>query len=268
MIDIIVLTFNQEEHTIKCLESIRAYTENYRLIWVDNGSSLMSRCIVMPYFLKHKNRLNIWSQKNLGFVGGINTALDSLINVYKTESEYIVLQNNDTIVTHNWLSAMIDVFKKGDSKIAAVGPVSSVEGSVHCWKRLCENIGFKCDPKFEMWDSTTRANYLRTNLKGIHCEAIENLKPPEVKMVAFFAAVIKKSIIKEIGFLDDSFGIGLCDDRDYCQRLYNAGYSCSIALDSYVEHNHSTTFKAAFKKFQVSEIYENNLKRFKEKHKL
>jgi len=267
MIDIIVLTFNQEEHTVKCLESIRKYTEDYRLVWVDNGSWIESRDVVMPYFLRHKNRLSIWSQKNLGFVGGINLALDSLMNVYKTESEYIVLQNNDTIVTNEWLTPMTKILDE-DPKIAAVGPVSSVQESVHCWKRLCQNVGFKYDPCFGMWDAKTRAKYLKENLNGRSCEALENLKPPKIKMVAFFAAVIRKSVFKEIGVLDDSYGIGLCDDRDYCHRLYNAGYKCAVALDSYVEHNHNTTFKASFKSFQVSEIYENNLKRFKEKHKL
>ena len=41
--DIIVPTFNQEDHTIRCFDSLREYTDNYRLIWADDGSTKESR---------------------------------------------------------------------------------------------------------------------------------------------------------------------------------------------------------------------------------
>jgi len=267
MIDIIVLTFNQEEHTIKCLESIREHTDNYRLVWVDNGSSIKSRQKVMPYFCKHKKRLSLWIQKNLGFVGGINAGLDNLMNVQKIKSKYIVLQNNDTIVTKGWLSSMSKILEDHPN-IAAVGPVSSVEKSVHCFKRLCEENNLRCDPSFYLMNREDRSEYLKSNFKNMFCEAIENLKPPKVKMIAFFSSIIRRSVFEEVGILDDNYGVGLCDDRDYCQRLYDVGYTCAVALDSYVEHNHSTTFKSTFKPFQIEKIYKDNLNKFKEKHKL
>jgi len=221
----------------------------------------------MPRFLQHKNRLTIWSQKNLGFVGGINIALKALLEVDSLNSEYIVLMNNDTIATKGWLSKMKCVLDN-NKNIAIAGPVSSVEGSVHDWKRIFQKINFNYDPNFESWDAMRREMYLSENLTGQFCEALDNLKPPLIKMIAFFASLIRVSVIKEIGILDERFGLGLCDDRDYCKRVYDAGYSCAVALDSYVEHNHSTTFKAEFKTFELRRLHENNIQQFKDKHNL
>lgn len=267
MIDIIVLTYNQEDFTNKCLESILNHTNDYRMVWADNGSKASSRQMVMPYFLNHQNRLSIWSQKNLGFIKGINNSIRSLIDIDETDAEYIVLQNNDTIVTKGWLDKMKKVLDE-NPKIAAVGPVSSVQGSVHCWKRLLKSINFNYDPRFGQWDTDKRAEYLSQNLEGRFCEALTNLKPPLVKMVAFFASVIRVSVIKEIGILDELFGLGLCDDRDYCKRIYDAGYECAIALDSYVHHDHHVTFKAEIPTFKIGVMHEENIKLFKTKHGL
>jgi len=97
-VDIIVLSYGQEDYTIRCFDSILKNTSDYRLVWVDNGSSVHSRKKVMDAFMKHENRLPIWSKENLGFIGGINLGVEMLLKNDKTEAEFISVLNNDIVL--------------------------------------------------------------------------------------------------------------------------------------------------------------------------
>jgi len=269
--DIIILTYGQPEVTIKCFESILKHTDNYRLVWVDNGSSTEARQKIMPYFLKHKVRIPLWSQINLGFVKGINFGLKSLLDEINTKSEHIVIQNNDTVVSPNWLREMVAVLEENDNTMA-VGPVSSVEDSVHDWNRIFKETGMLEsiyeDVNFGNLNADERGSYLSKKFSNKKCEALINNLEPKVKMLAFFCTIFKKEIFKKIGLLDDIYEFGLCDDRDYCTSIYRKGYNCAIALGSYVQHDHQTTFKSTFKNFQIQEMHQKNIERFKEKFNL
>jgi len=269
--DIIILTYGEPEATIKCFESILEHTDDYRLVWVDNGSPVEARQKIMPYFLKHRDRISLWSQINLGFVKGINFGLKSLLEDLNTKSKHIVIQNNDTIVSPNWLKEMIAVLED-DENTMAVGPVSSVDDSVHDWHRIFEEIDLLEliyeDVDFENLDVVERGLYLSNRFSKKKCESLINNLEPKIKMLAFFCTIFKKEIFKEIGLLDDIYEFGLCDDRDYCTSIYQKGYNCKVALGSYVQHDHQTTFKSTFKSFQIQDMHQKNIKKFKEKFNL
>lgn len=268
MVEIIVLTFNQPDATIECFNSILKNTkQKYRLVWVDNGSVQESRDKIMPHFLKHKNRIPIWSQNNLGFVKGVNLGLKTLIETIKTKSKYIVIQNNDTIVAKEWLSQMINVAEENEKNMA-VGPVSSVKKSTHDWRRVFKENNIKIKKDFNHLNLEDKGSFLINNFKNQSVEALENLLEPKVKMVAFFCTLFKKKIFEHIGFLDNIYDFGLCDDRDFCTRIYQKGFNCKIALGSYVEHNHQTTFRSEFKNFEISKMHQKNIKKFKKKFNL
>jgi glycosyltransferase involved in cell wall biosynthesis len=177
-VEIIVPTWNNEEFTIKCFESIRRHTptNDYRLVWLDNGSTQESRDVVMPEIARHRNKIVSWCSSNLGFVKGINTALELLLDVYETDARYIALQNNDTEVTPNWLEPMITLMDN-DKTIGAVGP-------------------------------TTDSNKQRLD------QFTGSFK--EVPTVTFFSVLMRTRVFREIGFLDENFGAGLFDDHDFC----------------------------------------------------
>ena len=123
--EIIVPTYNNEEYTKKCFETIRKHTpeKDYRLWWMDNGSTRESCEFVLPEFSKHKNKIGIWASENLGFVKGVNNALKLIFEVYGTDAQYIILQNNDTEVTKKWIEPMYSILEN-DSKIGMVSPVT------------------------------------------------------------------------------------------------------------------------------------------------
>ena len=193
--NIIVLSYGQESFTSKCFDSILENTDNYRLVWVDNGSSLESRNTVMKAFLKHENRLPIWTGTNLGFIGGVNLALEMILEALDDEFKFVVLLNNDTEVTNNWLSDMLLAFD--DERVAAVGPTTSTSGSWQWWKNEFYNSGIAIPSDL---DKTNDKNIISKRLKRIFGHKIKH-----VPMLAFFCTVFRRSIFEEVGLLDTRF---------------------------------------------------------------
>ena len=115
MIDIIIPTFNQDTFTIQCLKSIKRSThQNYRIVWVDNGSTYRSRKNVLIELSDH-NYLSIWLPDRVGFIQAVNIALR------ECRGEYVVILNNDTEVTSGWLDLLL-LPLKDCNKIVASGP--------------------------------------------------------------------------------------------------------------------------------------------------
>lgn len=122
-IDILIPSFNQIEAVLTCLESIRYYSSDYMLIFVDNGSDPGAFKEVEEELGKHNHRL-IRNYRNLGFVKAVNQGLSI------ATSEYVVLLNNDTEVTKYWLEKLRQPFLEYP-KLAAVGPVTN---ATDCWQ--------------------------------------------------------------------------------------------------------------------------------------
>ena len=119
---IIIPTYNNEEYTIRCMESISLHTKDYIILWVDDASSKESVEAVQRYLDEKSIPYElIIKDENSGFAKSVNLGLARALEL---ESEYIVIQNNDTEVYENWLDRMIDVVNR-DPRIGAVGPVTS-----------------------------------------------------------------------------------------------------------------------------------------------
>ena len=108
---------------------------SYRLVWIDNGSRPESRAALLATFARHSKRLSIWSGRNLGFVGGVNVALRAILGNFSSDAEYVVLLNNDTEVTPQWLERLIGAMER-DPSIAAAGPMTSPCSSWQAWPNV------------------------------------------------------------------------------------------------------------------------------------
>ncbi len=103
---IIILTYNELELTKKCLASIDQYTdkEEIELIIVDNGSSDGTR----EYISNLPDVKVILNEKNLGFAKGCNQGIEA------AAGDNLLFLNNDTMVTKNWLTAMLRVLYQSE----------------------------------------------------------------------------------------------------------------------------------------------------------
>ncbi|MBV5350522.1 glycosyl transferase family 2, partial [bacterium] len=62
------------------------------------------------------------------------------------------------------------------------------------------------------------------------------------RRIVVFCMVFRRSLVDEIGLLDEQFGSGNFEDDDFCLRAALAGYSNRIAGDVFIHHEGSATF--------------------------
>lgn len=133
-VSVVLLNWNGEEDTIECLDSLKSVDyPNYEVILVDNCSKKDSIDTIREYldndvyysydliekkdldeFTKREdsNLIFILNDENAGFAGGNNVALNYIKDT--CPSGYLMLLNNDTVITENLLTALVNKFNESD----------------------------------------------------------------------------------------------------------------------------------------------------------
>jgi GT2 family glycosyltransferase len=116
---IVVLTFNQMKYTKECVKSIQAHTpEPHEIIFVDNRSTDGTLKWLRKLVAKHDHYTLIENPENFGFARGCNQGIRA------SAGEFVLLLNNDVVVTDHWLSGMLECIES-DSDIGIVGPMTN-----------------------------------------------------------------------------------------------------------------------------------------------
>ncbi|HKT37608.1 MAG TPA: glycosyltransferase, partial [Ktedonobacterales bacterium] len=122
---IIIVTYRNLEKTRLTLKSVLERTRypNYDALLVDNGGDpeIQSYARTMAERFPATVRC-IFNAENLGFAGANNVGLRAA-----QDSEYVVLLNDDVIVTPGWLGALLRYLD--DPQIGLVGPVTNAVGN-------------------------------------------------------------------------------------------------------------------------------------------
>ena len=220
LVSIVILTYNQLDKTQSCLDSIHRYTTApYEVIVVDNHSTDGTPQFLQKWKRMSKHHKVILNKKNKGFAGGNNQG----IKVAK--GEYVVLLNNDTIVTENWLENLLTPFEK-DEQIGLVGPMSNFVAG----KQLVRNFDCRTNEALQDWAK----KFSLTNYEQFEYAH---------RLVGFCLA-IKREVIAKVGLLDERFGKGNYEDDDYSLRTYLSGYKLAIAKNTFIYHYGNSSFKA------------------------
>lgn len=232
---IVLLTYNKLEFTIQCIESIRRYTtpETYELIVVDNCSTDGTQ----QWLQSQHDIVKILNDSNYGFPKGCNQGMEI------ATGDAILLLNNDTIVTENWLNNLLYCLYS-DEKI----------GAVSCVTNNCS------------YAQTIPVSY--ESLEGMHSFASEynvsnSSKWEERLKLVGFCILMKRDIINEIGMLDERFTPGNYEDDDYSLRIRKAGYRLILCKDTFIHHYGSVSFREI--QGSHKKILQKNLKKFEEK---
>lgn len=224
-IDIIVPTYNNSEVTKKCFESIAQNTSNYRVIWIDNASSNEEIEKVKESARLLENCDLIRNQKNEGFSIAVNKGLKK--SLQDNWAKYIVLLNNDVIVSKCWIENLISSLEKNNFE--AIGPLTS-ENNPHSLDALRSVLPEL--PKFTKESLEERAEIL---LKNYGTKCFES-----GSMLSFFCCLIKPSCFEKVGLLDENlFMYG--EDNDWFYRCKLSEIKFGISLGTYVHHNHMSS---------------------------
>ena len=226
---IIILSYNQLAYTKKCIESIFAHTkEAFELIMVDNGSTdgtveyleLGVDDRREPWLnpvsdefdgtiqqgREHRSQMlgvrgqgsdtgGKWPQvrikiiknkENLGFAAGNNQGMAA------ARGDYVLLMNNDVVVTPGWLSRMVACAEKSPD-IGMVGPVSNyVSGP-----QLVEGVDY---------DTHTLNGLIEFSNKFADDHAGQ---AQQILRVVGFCMLIKRAVIDKIGGMETVTGLGI-----------------------------------------------------------
>lgn len=119
-VSIVIATYNKLEYLRECIFSIYNYTKiPFEIILVDNGSQENIQEFVN--LLKKDNIKFLRQNTNLGFSKGYNVGIE------QATGEFILVLNNDTLFSSDFLVKMLDVYYSrqpyGDAGL--IGPISN-----------------------------------------------------------------------------------------------------------------------------------------------
>jgi GT2 family glycosyltransferase/Flp pilus assembly protein TadD len=217
-ISIVILTFNQLEYTKKCVESIRKHTPvPHEIIFVDNASKDGTIKWLKKLTQENPNFKLIENKKNLGFSKGCNQGITA------SSGEYILLLNNDILVTEGWLSGMLECINSSPD-IGVVGPMTNNISGLQ--RVLSADYG----------DMGNLEGYARAFREKNRYRRILT------RRIVGFCMLFRRELVEKIGLLDETFGSGNYEDDDFCLRLSLEGYRNLIAGDVFVHHYGSRSF--------------------------
>lgn len=239
---VVVLCYNSlKETTQPCLESIIKNTPNgsYELIVVDNASADGTATYLQNFVAKHAGVRIQLNNTNKGYAGGNNDGINL------AQGKYIVLLNNDTLVPSGWLDRLLRLLDDYPD-IGLVGPVTNSAGN----EQRIELCGLNESNYEEI------SNGYISRQEGVWFTT---------EKLGFFCVAMRRTLIDEIGLLDEAFGIGMFEDDDYCIRAKQAGFALAVVEDCFVYHKGSVSFKKLTTSDHL-EIFNRNRNYFFEKH--
>tara|TARA_B100001971_G_C18170521_1_gene526832 strand:+ start:218 stop:1273 length:1056 start_codon:yes stop_codon:yes gene_type:complete len=213
-VSIVLLNFNNEHDTNKCLDSLVGHDySNFEVIVVENGSKIGHVDRLKKHIEKLGKKLDITlveETDNMGFAEGNN------IGVRKAKGEYVVLLNNDTIVKKGYLKSMVEKLES-DDKIAIVGSrinnIGEFYGNVETLGNVISLMG---EP-------------VNVNIKD--CEKID--QDDFTFMASGCSMMFRKDVLPE-PFDGDYFIYGEDTYAAWLARL--KGYDVKIAPESRLDH--------------------------------
>ena len=229
-IAIILLNYCNFRDTIACINSINGIDyNNYSVIVVDNHSPNNSVKELKKLENSHLQVLD--SGKNGGFAYGNNLGISIAL---KQQADYVLLLNNDTLVTPDFLCKLLDCFN-----------INSHVGIATC--RIMYN-----DDREKIWYAGGDIDW--TNLRAIHFDIngyqFKQTKPIEVNFASGCCMLISKECIQKTGILPEDYFM-YCEDIDYCIKAKENGYSIIYNPTAVIYHCISSSGGGANSPFVV-----------------
>ncbi len=230
MYSIIVLTHNKSACTRRCLESLPGSTDtDWELVVVDNGSTDDTVKLLHEMVDKYKDagrelRL-VLNERNAGASTGRNQGIDA------TSGEVIVFLDNDMIVGDaDWLKKLRAVLDS-DEKIGMVVPKLVFADN----PAMIQIAGGAVSP-------TGRVQFIG---RGDPADDPRFNERRELQFGISACMMLRRSLVAEVGYLDEAFNPVQFEDVDYCYRARSKGYKVVYEPAVTMLHDESATTAAS-----------------------
>ncbi len=238
---IILTNWNNPSDTIECLDSlIKIQYKNTKIVIIDNGSEDDSMEKFKQWGANNKidfevvldtdlcspsqknNFLTIISLKeNIGFGGANNVGIQ---NALKKGADFVLLLNNDTVVTEDFLSSLV--------KTALNTRKTGITGA---------KIKY-FDDKDKIWFSGGYIDFL----KGAFYHREDDCSGQrESDFITGCLMLIPSEVIKKVGCFDERYFLNV-EDVDLSCRIKDAGYNLTVDCNAVVFHKVSASIGGLF----------------------
>ncbi|OGH11602.1 MAG: hypothetical protein A3B38_02215 [Candidatus Levybacteria bacterium RIFCSPLOWO2_01_FULL_36_13] len=246
-----LLTFNDNESTLECLESIRKLDRKdieLNVVVIDNASvePFVSRESLKEFKLKI-----IRSNQNLGFSGGHNIGIKYSL---QNGADYIVILNNDTQVDKDLITNMLKAFK---SDVGIVVPkIYFAKGFEYHKERYSEKDKGKI-----IWYAGGEIDW--KNILGKHTgvdevDSNKYSKTSETEIATGCCMMIKKEVFENVGLLDDRYFL-YYEDADFSIRSKIKGFKIQFEPAAKLWHKNAAATGGSGSELQDYYITRNRL---------
>lgn len=212
MISIVIPNKDHAVDLKRCITSIleKSTYENYEIVIVENGSETKE---IFDYYtsLKEYDNIRVVTYEKPEEQNGFNYSAVNNFGVKQTKGDYILLLNNDTeVITVNWMEELLMYAQRED--------VGAAGAKLYYGNKTIQHAGVVLQLGAHRTAGHSHYGQSRENLgyMGRLCYA------QNVSAVTGACLLVKKSLFKEVGGLDESFAISL-NDVDFCLKLREKG---------------------------------------------
>lgn len=217
LVSVIILSWNAKTYLRECLRSVIASDyPRVEVIVSDNGSSDGSQDMVRESF---PGVTLVENGRNLGYSEGNNVAIQ------RASGDLIVLLNQDTYVSSNYLAEVVRTVGKGGAGIVGCKLMYPGTDVIQSAGFVLHGAGYPF-PRMVLQRDRSRS---------------AREEPTDYVSGAALAATRK--VFARVGTLDSGFR-AYYEDVDFCQRAKRAGFGLAIASDARVYHHESLSFVA------------------------
>lgn len=230
-VSIIIVNWNGLSVTDECLQSLEKLDyPNFNITLVDNGSSDGS----VAFFKKHHPKADVIALKtNTGFTGGNNTGIRKAL---KEKADYVLLLNNDTIVSEPaFLSKMIEACE-ANSRIGMA----------------CPTI-FYDSPADKVWYAGAWLSLWKG--WGHYYQVPKHDKIITTGYATGCCLLVQTQTIRDIGLLNDAYFLSV-EDVEWSMRAKQNGWETVYIPGVSIIHKDSVSSRSDNKgKFSSTRVY-------------
>lgn len=225
-VDIILVSYNTAEYTIRAIESVfqQTKTTDVNLIVVDNNSSDQSVVRIREQF---PDITLIETGANLGFAGGVN------VGAKAGSAEYILLLNPDTVILEGAIDKLV--------QFAQSTPKAGVWGGITLNNDLSLNpnnararISFRTLLFSALGLSKLFNKSCFFNHDNYGCWDRKTERSVDVITGCFF--LTPRRLWESLGGLDETFFM-YAEEADYCIRAIKQGYQPRVTPTARIIHH-------------------------------
>ncbi len=220
LVSIVTVNFKENQVTADFLTSIYGKDSNIKteVILVDNGSPTTQE----EYFKNvYPELVYIQSEKNLGFAGGNN------LGIQRASGKYILLLNNDTELTPNFISTLVSEMDNNPI-IGLLSPLLLYFED----KRLIQYAGF------------SKMNYLTGRNKTFGKYEFDQGQYDHVSYETGFchgaAMMCRKEDLAEVGLMEENYFL-YYEEMDWCEKFRRNGKKIWFTGRAKIYHKESVS---------------------------